>query len=80
MTRKCNIFNDNSNVKYVLGNEINYNTEVLKSNFYDYNCAYNLLRGDINVTAASVTQLAFKNWAPFTESITKINGRDLHLV
>ena len=53
MARKCNIFNDNSNVKHVLGNEINYNTEVLKSNFYDYNGAYNLLRGDINVTQNS---------------------------
>ena len=29
MTRKWNIFNDKSNVKYGVGNEINYNTDVL---------------------------------------------------
>ena len=29
MTRKWNIFNNNSNVKYGVGNEINYNTDVL---------------------------------------------------
>ena len=52
---------------------------MLKSNICDYNDAY-IVRGVITVTAASVTQLAFKNWAPFTESITKIDGRDLHLV
>ena len=29
MTRNRNIVNDNSNVNYGVGNEINYNTEVL---------------------------------------------------
>ena len=36
MTRKWNMVNDQSNVNYDVGNEIIYNTEVLKSNFCDY--------------------------------------------
>ena len=34
-TRKCNIVNDQSNKNYYVGNEIIYNTEVLKSNLCD---------------------------------------------
>ena len=37
MARKWNMVNDQSNVNYDVGNEIIYNTEVLKSNFCDYN-------------------------------------------
>ena len=37
VTRKWNIVNDNSNANYSVGNEITYNTEVLKSNLCDYN-------------------------------------------
>ena len=37
VTRKWNIFNDNSNLNYNLQNEIIYYTEVLKSNLCDYN-------------------------------------------
>ena len=40
VTRKWNIFNDQSNINYDVGNKIIYNTEVLKSNFCDYNDAY----------------------------------------
>ena len=36
MARKWNMVNDQSNVNYDVGNEIIYNTEVLKSNFCDY--------------------------------------------
>ena len=46
VTRKWKIVN------YVVGNEINYNTEVLKSNLCDHNDVYILGRGDITVTAA----------------------------
>ena len=74
VTRKWNIFNDQSNANYDAGNEIIYNTEVLKSNLCDYNDAYILVRGDITVTAAGVTKVAFKNCAPFTKCITKIDG------
>ena len=34
MTRKSNIANDQSNANYEVGNEIIYNTEVLKSNLF----------------------------------------------
>ena len=35
VTRKWNIVNDQSNANYDVGNEIIYNTEVLKSNLCD---------------------------------------------
>ena len=74
VTRKWNIVNDQSNANYDVGNEIIYNTEVLKSNLCDYNDAYILVRMDIIVTVAPATQVAFKNCAPFTKCITKIDG------
>ena len=43
VTRKWNIFNNQSNVNYDIGNEIIFNAEVLKSNLCDYNDAYILL-------------------------------------
>ena len=72
--RKWNIVNDQSNANYDIGNEIIYNTEVLKSNLRDYNDSYIEVRGDITVTAAPATQRAFKNCAPVTKCITKIDG------
>ena len=35
VTRKWNIVNDNSNANYGVGNEIMYNTKVLKANYCD---------------------------------------------
>ena len=40
VTRKWNIVNDNSKANCDVGNEIIYNTEVLKSNLCDYNNGY----------------------------------------
>ena len=87
ITRKWNIVNDdNSKANYNAGNEITYNTEVLKSNLCDYNDAYILVKGDITVTAAPEIQVAFKNCAPFTKCITKTDettiedAEDLDLV
>ena len=57
VTGKWNIVNDNSKANYDAGNEISYNTEVLKSNLCDYSNAYILVRGDITVTAAGETQV-----------------------
>ena len=73
-TTKWNIANDQSNTKYDAGNEIIYNTEVLKSNLCEYNNAYILVKGAITVTAAPATQVSFKNCVPFTKSIIKIDG------
>ena len=44
--------NDNSNSNYAAGNEITYNTEILKSNLCDCNDAYILVTGDITFIAA----------------------------
>ena len=74
VTRKWNIVNDQSNANYYVGNEIIYNADVLKSNFCDYNDAYILVKGNITVIAAPETQVSFKNFAPFTKCITKIDG------
>ena len=71
--RKWNIAIDNSKTNYDAVNEITYNTEVLKSN-RDYNDAYILLRGNVTIIGHQVTQVAFKNCAPFTKCVTKITG------
>ena len=74
VTRKWNIVNDQSNANYDAGNETVFNTEVLKSNLCHYNDAYILVRGNITIIGHQVTQAAFKNCAPFTKCITKIDG------
>ena len=77
---------DQSNANYDIGNEIIYNTEVLRSNLCNCNDAYIIIRANITVLAAPVTEVAFKNGAPFTKCITKIDGtaiddaKDLDLV
>ena len=74
VTRKWNIVNDNSKTNYGVESAINYNTEVLESNLCDYNDVYILVRGNITIIGHQVTQVAFKNCAPFTKYITKIDG------
>ena len=59
MPRKWNNFNDQSNVNYDVGNEIIYNTEVLRSNLCDYKNAYILVKGNFTVAAAPATQVSF---------------------
>ena len=73
VTRKWNIVNDNWKTKYNTTNEINYNTEISKSNLCHYNDAYVLVTDNITVVAAPATQVAFKNCVPFTKCITKID-------
>ena len=55
VTRKWNIVNDQSNVNYGTGNEVIFNTEVLKSSLCDYNDAYILVRGHITIVGDSGT-------------------------
>ena len=50
--RKWNIVNDQWNANYDVGNEIIYNTEVLKTILCDYNNTYILVKGDITGEAA----------------------------
>ena len=71
MTKKWNIVNNNSKSNYGAGNEIIYNTEVLKSNLCDYNDAYIFIRVDITVRTHPATQVVFKDCARFTKCITK---------
>ena len=73
VTRKWNIVNDNSKSNYGAGNEIIYNTKAWKFNLCGYSDAYILVRGNITVRGAPETQAAFKNCAPFTKCITKID-------
>ena len=75
MTRKWNFVNDQLNANYDAGNEINYDTEVFKSNLCDYKDAYILVTGDIVTTANNnPAPVAFKNCATFTKCIIKIDG------
>ena len=73
VTRIWDIANDQSNSNYDVGNEIIYNTEVLKSNLCDYNDAYILVRADIIIVGDNGSQVALKNCTPFIKCITKID-------
>ena len=66
VTRKWNIVSGNSKSNYGAGNGIICDTEVLKSNLCDYNDAYILVRGDINIIGHQATELAIENCVPFT--------------
>ena len=74
VTRKWNIVNDQSNENYGVENEIICNKEVLKSSLCDYHDTYISVRRIITTVGHKVTQVAFKNCAPFTKCITKIDG------
>ena len=78
IARKWNIVNYNSKSNYDSTNKITYNTDILKSNLCHYSDAHILVRGDITVVGAPATQLAFKNCAPFTKCITKIDETTIH--
>ena len=85
ITRKWSIIIDQTNAEHGVKNEI-YNTEVLKSNVCNISGVYILVISNITVVAAPVTQVAFKNCAPFSKCKTKIDGttiddaEDLNLV
>ena len=72
--------NDESKGTYSL---INFKTSMLRSSLHDYNDAYILVKGNIlvNNTAAAGAdadntnkKVIFKNCAPFTDCISKINN------
>ena len=67
--------NDQSNVNYDVGNGTIYKIEILKSNLYDYNDDYILVRCDIIIIGHNIaTEVALKNYASFIKCITKIDG------
>ena len=74
VTRKWNIVGHQSNGNYDQGNEIIFNTEVLKSKLCDYDDPYILERVDIITIAHNNTPVAFKSCASFPKCIAKIDG------
>ena len=71
-----NLFSEATESKFVARkwNSVNDNSNVLKSNLCDYNDDYILVKGNITVTAAPETQVAFKKYALFTKYITKVDA------
>ena len=79
--------NDESRGTYT-GNSIKFKTTMLRSNLCDYADAYILVKGTITITGAGnddATKQAderdkgvtFKNCAPFTKCISRINNTDI---
>ena len=66
VTKNRSIVNDQSNANYDVGNEIIFNTKVLKFDI--------LGRGNTTVIGLTATQIVFKKCAPFTKCITKTDG------
>ena len=58
----------------------------MKNNLHDYSDSYILERVDYTIVGQQTTHVAFKNFAPFTKCITKIeqttiyDAEDLNLV
>ena len=82
--------NDESRGTYT-SNDIKFKTTMLRSNLCDYADAYILVKGTITITGAGDDDAAkqldernkgviFKNCAPFTKCISKINNTDIYNV
>ena len=86
-TRNWVEINDESRGTYT-SNDIKFKTTMLRSNLCDYADAYILVKGTITITGAGDDDAAkrldernkgviFKNCAPFTKCISRINGTDI---
>ena len=86
-TRNWLKINDKSRGTYT-GNEIKFKTTMLKSNLRNYADAYTLVKGKITITGAGAAAalrltderekgVTFKNCAPFTKCISRINNADI---
>ena len=86
-TRNWVEINDESRGTYT-GNDIKFKTTMLRSNLCDYADAYILVNGRITITGAGDDGAArraderdkgvtFKNCAPFTKCISRINNTDI---
>ena len=86
-TRNWVEINDESRGTYT-SNNTKFKTTMLRSNLCDYTDAYILVKGTITITGAGDDDTAkrldepnkgviFKNCAPFTECISRINNADL---
>ena len=86
-TRNWVEINDESRGTYT-GNDIRFKTTMLRSNLCDYADSYILVKGTITITGAGDDAAArradernkgvtFKNCAPFTKCISRINDTDI---
>ena len=86
-TRNWVKINDESRGTYT-SNDIKFKTTMLRSNLCDYADAYILVKGTITITGAGNDDAAkrldernkgviFKNCAPFTKYISRINNTDI---
>ena len=80
--------NDESRRVYTTGSDIKFKTTMLRSSLCDYADAYILVKGTITITGAGDDAAArradernkgviFKNCAPFTKCISRINNTDI---
>ena len=80
--------NDESRGVYTTGSDIKFKTTMLRSSLCDYADAYILVKGTITITGAGDDAAArradernkgviFKNCAPFTKCISRINNTDI---
>ena len=84
-TKKWYIIDSDSNGNYSKDEEITFLTRSIESSLYDYSDASILLTGNITVkrrnaadtddiVLGAITQVAFKNCAPFEKCSTEIDG------
>ena len=72
--------NNESRGTYSTNNQIKFKTSMLRSSLRDYSDAYILASGTITIAALAAdggnnnTQVVFKNCAPFTNCISKIQN------
>ena len=87
-TRNWVEINDELKKSYKPGSDIKFKTTMLRSNLCDYADAYILVKGTITITGAGNDDAAkrldernkgviFKNCAPFTKCISRINNKDI---
>ena len=85
-TRNWVEINDDLRDAYSPNKQIRFNTAMLRSSLCDYSDAYILVKGNISVnnTAAAgvaannaIKKVIFKNCAPFTNCIIKINNNQI---
>ena len=76
--------NDEARGTYSLNKQIKFKKSMLRSSLCDYNDAYILVKGAVNNTAGAGAaanntnkKVIFKNCAPFTSCISRINNKDV---
>ena len=73
-TKKCYVIDSESKGNYSHENPVKFLTSSLESSLCDYSDAYILVTGNITATPNNaVTQVVFKNCAPFEKCRTEIN-------